>query len=151
MVMMMIYTLPASPPKAAMLSCTHCKAADWSQSPALPGASSIPSVRKPDGPTLPLRNWSILCSPTILSLHTEDDVHTYSWPSPLWYCGSSRSQAHTFTKNKASLFIVDKHLFTVAFTRVHHLLEKPLLSAKPRSNILYWKWSSVRNLWYFSI
>ena len=59
---MMIYTLPASPPKAAMLSCTHCKAADWSQSPALPGASSIPSVRKPDGPTLPLRNCSILCS-----------------------------------------------------------------------------------------
>ena len=145
MMMMMIYTLPASPPKAAMLSCTHCKAADWSQSPALPGASSIPSVRKPDGPTLPLRNWSILCS-TMKYFHRPFchyiqkmtfipivDRHHYD------IVGHPEVRPIPLQKKKAPLFIVDKHLFTVAFTRVHHLLEKPLLSAKPKSNILYWK------------
>ena len=80
---MMIYTLPASPPKAAMLSCTHCKAADWSQSPALPGASSIPSVRKPDGPTLPLRNWSFFCAQE-WNIFTDHFVTTYRrWRSYL--------------------------------------------------------------------
>ena len=48
----MMVTLAGSPPKEAMLSCTQRRALLWSRKPWLPGTSSVPRLRKPNGPSL---------------------------------------------------------------------------------------------------